>query len=312
MSMLEFLREHGEKPRNKFSRDDAVKLFDDVFGKHIVEPKVVPVGTNAVNSLLGLYTKKYLKVAVINNKADFTIALVGKGICFDSGGMNIKTGGYMSEMKFDKLGALNVMAVGRELLKVKKAKANFIIIAPFAENMVSEKSLCPDDVLEYTVGKKTLRVEIENTDAEGRLVLADGLLEAQARGADLIIDVATLTGAVVYALGDLVTGILGDQELAQVMLEHFDKKKEKAWILPIFKQHRDALEHQNKDVADVLNSAKAGKAGASTAAAFLEKFIHVKGVQWLHLDIAGSADTKGKARDGIAKVLLSFVKEMAS
>jgi leucyl aminopeptidase len=309
--MLKFLREHGEKPRNKFDKDDAVDLFDRVFGKHVVSPLLAPIGTNAVNSTIGYDNVRYLKVAHIDNGGDFTIALVGKGICFDSGGMNIKTGGYMSGMKFDKLGALNVMAVGKELLKFKKSKANFLIIAPFAENMVSEASLCPDDILEYKVGKKVLRVEIENTDAEGRLVLADGILEAQARGADIIIDVATLTGAVVYALGDLVTGVLGNEELAKIILGHFEKKKEKAWILPIFKQHRDALEHQNKDVADVLNSAKAGKAGASTAAAFLEKFIHVKGVQWLHLDIAGSADTKGKARDGIAKVLLSFVKELA-
>lgn len=308
--MKKFLQKYGELPRNQFGLFHTEELFKKSFGKNVKVPLTGATGTKAVNQAVNKWdAERNLRVAFIDNGKKQTIALVGKGVVFDSGGMNIKTGGYMTGMKFDKMGALSVMAVGIELQKLKNPKHNYLIICPFADNMVSPAALCPDDVIEYDVGGKTLRVEIENTDAEGRLILADGILEAQARGANLIIDVATLTGAVSYVLGDGVTGVFGnDEDLKNELVRAFtdDGKHENAFILPLFQQHRDALKAENSRVADVVNSARGSKAGASTAAAFLEKFVYTDAL-WAHLDIAGVADHGGKATSIVAESLLKFI-----
>lgn len=309
MTMKQFIREYGELPRNKFSADQAKMLFRKLFGEGTNTGPAV--GMAAVDGKL--YTNKnghrLMSVAFIDNKQDRTIALVGKGVCFDTGGYNIKTGS-MRTMKTDKLGAINVMAIGQELKKLKKAKFNFLLLCPFVENLINNGSVLPDDILEYTVDGKTLRVEIDNTDAEGRLILADGLLEAQLRDATVIIDLATLTGAAPFVFGKGVTAVLGnDKDLVNTLVEALNAvQKESAASLEIFESHRKALKAPNTDIADIVNCAPSGSGGVQTAAAFLEKFIYKKDVLWAHLDIAGSATKDHKAVDTIARGVLNFIK----
>ena len=208
------------------------------------------------------------------------IAIIGKGICFDSGGLDIKPASSMLTMKDDMSGAacvLGVMSVVKELnLQVE---VHGIIAA--CENMPSGKAYKPGDILTAKNGKT---IEVDNTDAEGRLTLADALCYACELNIDEVIDLATLTGACMVALGTHAAGIMGnDKELINNLIKTADNAGEKFWELPMWEDYADSLK---SDVADMQNTGSRW-GGASTAGCFLKNF--VKDVKWAHIDIAGTA-----------------------
>jgi leucyl aminopeptidase len=209
-----------------------------------------------------------------------TVALVGKGITFDSGGISIKPGDRMWEMKGDMAGAASVLytlrALGRLAPDVK-----VLGILCLAENMPDGNAQRPGDIFTAKNGKSVM---VDNTDAEGRLVLTDGLYRAGEEGATHILDIATLTGAVVRALGPSVAGIMGtDRELIQRVVRSGENHGEAFWELPLVDEYREALK---TPYADLNNIAAGGLAGAITAGLFLREFVPEK-ARWAHLDIAG-------------------------
>lgn len=312
---LSFVRKYTEKPYSEFQEQEAIDLADKVFNDHIEVPRIFPEGLYSVGKtrfhsarIDDLHATTQFKVGFINNKKKRTVALVGKGVLFDTGGYNVKYGNHMHGMKFDKFGAITALAVFKELKKLKNPKVNYLVITPFVANLIGPDGMVPGDVIEYDIGKKTLKVEVTNTDGEGRLILADGILEAQVYEADTIITIATLTGAISYALGDEVIGVFSNDELlAYHAVKTFNKARLDAWHMPILKRHHQALEHENKDVADIISLDLGSKGGSSTAAAFLEKFVHKKGTKFLHLDVAGIAWKKGKANDKLVKPLVKLI-----
>jgi leucyl aminopeptidase len=212
-----------------------------------------------------------------------TVALVGKGLCFDSGGISIKPAAGMEWMKFDMCGAAGVLgameAIGRLELPV-----NVVGLIGSTTNMPSGEAVKPGDVVQASNGKF---IEIINTDAEGRLVLADVLVYAKRFQPDAVIDAATLTGAAVIALGHTATGVMGsDDALVQEVLDAGKRSGEPGWPLPLWDDYKELIK---SDIADVKNSG-GRPAGTITAALFLKEF--VEGYSWVHLDIAGTAYTE--------------------
>jgi len=210
------------------------------------------------------------------NKA--TIALVGKAITFDSGGISIKPAQNMGEMKLDKSGGIVVMATMKALAELG-LELNVYGIIPSAENLPSGTSYRPGDIVKTFSGKT---VEIDNTDAEGRMILCDALSYAVKQKCDVIIDIATLTGACKVALGQYMAGLMGnDDELMKQLRKAAEDSGEKVWPLPSSDEYADEMKSR---IADLKNSGSRW-GGACTAAAFLRQFIDKK--KWAHVDIAG-------------------------
>ena len=209
-----------------------------------------------------------------------TIALVGKGITFDTGGISLKPGDKMWEMKGDMAGAAAVLYAMRALGRLRP-DVKVVGILCCAENFPDANAQRPGDIFTARNGKSVM---VDNTDAEGRLVLTDGLHRAGEEGATHVVDIATLTGACLRALGPSVAGILGtDRELIRRVIRSGENHGEAFWELPLVEEYRDALK---TPYADINNIAAGGLAGAITAALFLREFVP-KGVAWAHLDIAG-------------------------
>jgi leucyl aminopeptidase len=209
-----------------------------------------------------------------------TIALVGKGLTFDSGGISIKPSDKMWEMKGDMGGAAAVLGAMRTIAKLQPS-VRVIGILCCAENMPGNQANRPGDIFMAKNGKSIM---VDNTDAEGRLVLSDGLARAGEEGATHVVDVATLTGAVVRALGPSVAGVLGThRELIKRVIAAGESHGEAFWELPLIEEYRESLK---TPFADINNIASGGVAGAITAALFLREFVP-EGVAWAHLDIAG-------------------------
>jgi leucyl aminopeptidase len=206
------------------------------------------------------------------------VALVGKAITFDSGGISIKPAANMEEMKLDKSGGTTVLATMKAVAELG-LPVNVLGIVPAAENMPSGTSYRPGDILNTFSGKS---VEVQNTDAEGRMILCDALSYAVKQDCDVIIDIATLTGACVVALGKYMAGLMGnDDGLARQLQKAAESSGEKVWPMPSGDEY--AKEMKSK-IADLKNiGSKWG--GACTAAAFLGQFVGDK--KWAHLDIAG-------------------------
>jgi leucyl aminopeptidase len=219
------------------------------------------------------------------DKAAKPIALVGKAITFDTGGISIKPADKMDEMKFDKCGGCVVLGSMRAIAQLK-LPLNVIGVIAAAENMPSATSYRPGDIVTSYRGvdKRAVTIEVLNTDAEGRVVLGDALAYARERGAQAIIDLATLTGACVVALGSFAAGTLGNDEALQNKLRAAgDRTGERVWPLPLWQEYKDKIK---SDVADIKNTG-GREGGAITAAAFLAKY--VGDIPWAHLDIAGTA-----------------------
>jgi len=214
------------------------------------------------------------------NAKTIDIALVGKGLTFDSGGISLKPSADMGDMKSDMSGGASVIAAISAIAQFKP-KVNVMAIVAATENMPSGTAVKPADILTAMNGKT---IEVENTDAEGRLTLADALGYANKQGAKKIIDIATLTGACVVALGDITTGAFtNNQALVDKVIAAANSAGDKMWQLPMFDEYKE----QNKsDVADLKNTG-GRKAGAITAALFVGEF--AEKTPWVHLDIAGTA-----------------------
>ena len=264
---------------------------------------------------------RLVKVVWAPTGATKHLALVGKGITFDSGGLSLKPPASMVGMKYDMTGAATVLAVAIAAARLAlpiKVTAWLCI----AENLPSGSALRPNDVLRIRGGRT---VEVLNTDAEGRLVLADGLVAASEEHPDVLIDVATLTGAQKVALGDRYAGVMGDTALANQVVATGNRVGETLWAMPIPVEVRPMLA---SDVADIAN-VKIGNtsAGMLIAAAFLRDFIGKNGegddertIPWAHLDIAGPANNgaagwgyTGKGPTGIAvRTLIALAAELAA
>ncbi|NOT28896.1 MAG: leucyl aminopeptidase, partial [Planctomycetes bacterium] len=210
------------------------------------------------------------------------IALVGKGLTFDSGGISLKPGAKMDEMKYDMSGGAAVLGVFQALAGLELALEVHGVIAA-SENMPDGRATKPGDLVTAMNGTT---IEVLNTDAEGRLVLADALVYAETKLApDAIVDLATLTGAVITALGHELSGVLGnDRALQDELVAAGQATGELVWPLPLLEQHK---EHMKGTVADLKNINAGQGAGSSAGAAFLSYF--VAKTPWAHLDIAGSA-----------------------
>lgn len=209
------------------------------------------------------------------------LAIVGKGITFDTGGISIKPSEGMDAMKYDMSGGATVIGTMRAIGLLKPSVPVLGIVAA-VENMPDGKASRPSDVVTAMTGKT---IEILNTDAEGRLVLADAVAYAEKEGATTIVDMATLTGAVIIALGDLNTAVLGnDQELIDDIIACGKEAGENFWQLPVGKDYSKMIK---SDIADIKNIGAGRKAGTVAGAVFIQEFI--KDAKWAHLDIAGTA-----------------------
>ena len=209
-----------------------------------------------------------------------TLALVGKGVTFDTGGISLKPADGMERMKDDMAGGATVVAALRSIA-LQKLPLRAMAIVPMTENMPGGKAIKPGDILRAASG---LTVEVNNTDAEGRLILGDALWYARQLGATHVIDVATLTGAVVVALGKTTTGLFGTPEPWVTHIRNAAAQAgEKVWPLPLFEEYREQLK---SEIADMVNS-PGRPAGSITAAMFLKEF--AGDGAWAHLDIAGTA-----------------------
>jgi leucyl aminopeptidase len=226
------------------------------------------------------------------------VVLVGKGVCFDSGGLQLKTASGMLLMKKDMAGAAHAMGLAR-MIMAAKLPINLRVIIPAVENLVSRDSLKPGDII---TTRKGLNVEITNTDAEGRLILADALTLACEWKPKLILDFATLTTAARIALGpDIVALFTEDHQLAQDIIAAMTKEQEPVWRLPL---HQPYLEFLKSEIADFKNSATVESPGATIAALVLERFVTPE-IKWAHFDMtAYNVKSKpGKPEGGEAMCL---------
>jgi leucyl aminopeptidase len=239
---------------------------------------------NGMGALLGVAQganepPKFIVLKYVASKAKRTVALVGKGITFDSGGLSLKTAQGMEHMKYDMAGAAAVIATVSAIGRLKP-RVNVLGLIAATENMPGGKALHPGDVLVAMNGKT---IEVNNTDAEGRLVLADALNYAVKQGPDEIVDIATLTGGIVTALGRAAAGIMGnDQDLVGKLIDSAESAGERLWQMPLFDEYKDYLK---SDIADLKNAGSRGEAASSAGGMFLKEF--VDGTPWAHLDIAG-------------------------
>ena len=215
------------------------------------------------------------------------VVLVGKGITFDTGGISLKPGAEMDEMKYDMGGAASVLGALRAVVELKP-KLNLVVLIPACENMPSGRAVKPGDVVTSMSGQT---IEILNTDAEGRLILCDALTYAERFKPAVVVDVATLTGACVIALGGVRSGMYAsDDELAQSLSQAGDVALDPCWRMPLDDEYEEGLKTHFADLANV--GPRAG--GSITAAMFLKRF--AKAYRWAHLDIAGTAWKGGAAK----------------
>lgn len=271
----------AEKTKEVFKKDKKVEV-EIIEKPHLQELKMntmLAVGSGSKNE------PKLIVIKYLNNpQSKNQIVFIGKGLTFDAGGISLKPSEKMEEMKYDMSAGATVIAALKAIQDLN-LKANAVGIIPALENLPSGEAIRPGDILTTASGKT---IEVINTDAEGRMVLADALWYAQKFfNPQIMIDLATLTGACVVALGMHYAGFFSnDSELKKIITDVANETGEKIWELPLTQEFRE----QNKSsIADIKNIGKKG-GGAITAAAFLEFFINKK-IKWAHLDIAGTAWT---------------------
>ena len=242
----------------------------------------------------------YQGAAVTNEKP---IVLVGKGITFDSGGISLKPGAGMDEMKYDMCGAASVIGTFAAAVKLK-LPINLVVIVPTCENMPAGNALKPGDIIKSMNG---LSIEVLNTDAEGRLILCDALSYAERFQPAAVIDVATLTGACIIALGHVAQGVLGNnQNLIDQLMKAAQNINDKTWQLPLIEEYKEQLKSNFADLQNIGGR----PAGTITAAAFLSYF--TENYPWAHLDIAGTAWKSGNNKGATGRpvpLLLQYLIE---
>ena len=269
--------------RAKAIAEEHDSVTFEVLGREQIKQKGMG-GLVAVSQ--GTAEEPQLIVLRYQGGGDETLGLVGKGVTFDSGGISIKPSAGMQEMKMDMSGAAAVLETVSALAKLE-LPIDVVAVIPSTENMPSGTAVKPGDIITQLNGKT---VEVNNTDAEGRLILADALAYAVELGADRIVDLATLTGAVVVALGSTYAGLISnDDAFATEVEEAATRTGELAWRLPL---HPEYKELTKGTVADLTNASSKRKASTIYAGSFLEEF--VDGKPWVHLDIAGTAWDVGR------------------
>ncbi len=258
-----------------------VNLYDDKKLKKMGMNALLGVGQGSVRG-------SYLVTIEWNGSKNSSqpLAFVGKGVCFDTGGYSLKPARFMEDMTYDMAGSATVVGLMKNLA-LRKAKVNAVGVVGLVENMVSGNAQRPGDIVKSYSGKT---IEVLNTDAEGRLVLADALTFTEKKFKPrFIIDLATLTGAIIVCLGSEYAGLFSnDDNLSQQIYKAGEKVEEKVWRMPLHKNYDKLMNSKN---ADMQNINYVGGAGSTTAAQFLQRFILNK-TPWAHLDIAGMAFSK--------------------
>lgn len=222
-----------------------------------------------------------------SNKSDQPIVIVGKGVTFDSGGISLKPGKAMDEMKYDMSGAAGVLGTLKAAAELN-LPLNVIGVIPTVENLPDGKASKPGDIVTSLSGQT---IEILNTDAEGRLILADALTYSERFNPKVVIDIATLTGAIITALGERASGLFTQHEgLATDLINASEKAHDHVWRMPLWDEYQEKID---SPFADMINTGD-GTAGSCTAACFLARF--TKSFQWAHIDIAGTAWKSGKQK----------------
>ena len=311
---IELARECANRPSNYATPSDLVEQTKALVASHGV--KVEVLDQKAVEKLrMGSFlsvakgSDEPLRFIVARYdgapKAQAPVVLVGKGITFDSGGISLKPGAEMDEMKFDMGGAASVLGTLRAIAELKP-KLNLVVIMAACENMPDGRGLKPGDVVASMSGQT---IEVLNTDAEGRLILCDALTYAERFKPAVVVDVATLTGACWVALGEVRSGLYtGDDELAAALAAAGETALDPCWRMPLDDEYEDDLKSNFADVANV-----GGPAGApSVAAKFLQRF--ASKYRWAHLDIAGIAWKCGAAKGSTGRpvgLLTHFVLAQA-
>jgi leucyl aminopeptidase len=311
-------RDLANEPSNFMTPADLAKAARKVAGDYHLKIEVLEkqqMASLGMGALLGVaqgsqQPPRFIILTYKGKKSNvIDMALVGKGITFDSGGISIKPSEGMHEMKTDMAGAASVIAALGAIAQLKPA-INVTAIAPATENMPSGTAQKPGDIVKAMNGKT---IEVLNTDAEGRLILADALSYAKKLGAKAIIDIATLTGSCRSTLGTICTGAFSNnQPLADKLISAGNEVGERAWQFPMFEEYGEMIK---SDIADIQNTG-AKYAGAITAAKFLAEF--VGDTPWVHLDIAGTSETdkdKGYQIKGATgnpvRTLVNLVMKMA-
>lgn len=294
---MNFTRDLANEPPNKLTPTEmanrASQMAKETGLKYEVldEAKMTKMGMGSLMSV-SIGSEQPAKLIVLRYtpakntaKKGELIALVGKGITFDTGGISLKPGEGMEAMKYDMSGGATVIGAMRAIAMLKPTVPVLGVVAA-VENMPDGKASRPSDVVTAMNGKT---IEILNTDAEGRLILADAVAYAEKQGATSIVDMATLTGAVIVALGDQNTGIMGnDQGLIDEIIACGKENGEGFWQLPVSKEYSKQIK---SDIADIKNIGPRGKAGTIMGAVFIQEFIDK--AKWAHLDIAGTAWADG-------------------
>ena len=287
-------RDLVSEPGNVLHPDEYAKRINSLkkYGLKINiydEKKLKKLGMNALlgvgqGSIRGSYLVTIEWNGVKNNSKP--LAFVGKGVCFDTGGISLKPAKFMEDMTYDMAGSAVVVGLMKNLA-LRKAKINVVGVVGLVENMPGGNAQRPGDIVKSYSGKT---IEILNTDAEGRLVLADALTFTEKKfKPELIVDLATLTGAIIVSLGSEYAGLFSNNEkLSKQLLEAGEKVDEKLWRMPLHKNFDKLIDSKN---ADMQNINYVGGAGSTTAAQFLQRFILNK-TPWAHLDIAGMAFSK--------------------
>jgi leucyl aminopeptidase len=235
--------------------------------------------------------------------AEPPVALVGKGVTFDTGGISLKPPPAMDEMKFDMSGAASVLGALKAAAELK-LPINLVVVVPACENMPSGRATKPGDIVKTMSG---LTVEILNTDAEGRLILCDALTYVRRFKPSVVIDVATLTGACVVALGNHFSGLFGNNdELADELFDAGQRADDRAWHMPIADEYTEQLKSNFADIANIAGR----EGGAITAACYLSKF--TKDLNWAHLDIAGTAYLSGSQKSSTGRPVPLLVEYLLS
>ncbi len=273
-----YLAEQAQQLDQKFSRIKS-KILDEAAMQELGMASLLSVSRGS---------RQPAKLIVMQynggHKGDAPIALVGKGLTFDSGGISLKPGAQMDEMKYDMCGAASVFGVIQAVAELK-LPVNLVAVIPSSENMPDGDANKPGDIVTSMSG---LTIEILNTDAEGRLILCDALTYTQKFNPAAVIDIATLTGACIIALGGKTSGLMANnQPLADALLDAGKKCGDRAWQLPIWDEYQEQLKSPFADMQNIGGR----EAGAITAACFLSRF--TEEYPWAHLDIAGTAWISG-------------------
>ncbi len=307
---VELAREWGNRPANHATPTHLAKVAQEL-GRHkrlscqVLGPReVAKLGMGSFMAV-AQGSEQSLKFIVLNYqgaaKSQAPTVLVGKGITFDTGGISLKPGPGMDEMKFDMCGAASVLGTFRALAELQPA-INVVGLIPTCENMPDGRALKPGDVVTSMSGQT---IEVLNTDAEGRLILCDALTYAERFKPRAVIDIATLTGACVIALGHIRSGMYAsDDVLAQALLAAGETAMDPCWRMPLDDEYAEGLKSNFADVANVADRA----AGSVTAAKFLQRF--AQKYPWAHLDIAGTAWKSGAAKGATGRpvgLLLSYL-----